>query len=186
MAGLERRIAHAFNAQSTHGVLWREGWTERTLLWRAAEPGALSRIDYRQSDARPPSWSWMAYDGQITFMELPFAEVEWVNNVRGPPAESDIGIRAEASELGLHGAELMKRAVLDLEATESGENTWKCVLVGKKKAVREGEDAAHYVLLIRPVSSAFPSQPGDDFERIGVATLMSTHLSAQMTRVRVI
>lgn len=128
----------------------------------------------------------MAYDGQITFMEVPFAEVERVNNVHGPPAESDIGIWADASELGLHGAELMERAVLDLKATESDEDTWRCVLVGKKRARGETDDAVHYVLLIRPVPSASPGQLGYDFERIGVATLLSTHLSAQTTPVRVI
>lgn len=186
VAGLERRIARAFKSESTYGVLWREGWTESTLLWRAAEPGGLRRIDYYRSDAKPPSWSWMACDGQITFLELPFGEIEWANNVHGPPAESDIGIWAEASKLHLHGAELMERAVLDLEAPESDEDTWRCVVVGKKKARGERDDAVHYVLLIRPVSLASSSQRGDDFERIGVAILMSAHLSAQTTRVRVV
>ena len=186
VAGLERRISRAFNSESVNGVLWRKSWAERTLLWRAADPGALTRIDYQQSDSKIPSWSWMACDGQITFVDVPFADVEWVNNVHGPPPKGDIGIRAEASELVLHGEELTKRAVLDLEVTESGEDRWRCVLVGKKKAARVQSDAAHYVLLIRPVPSTFASQLGDDFERIGVAILLSTHFSAQTTTVHVV
>lgn len=129
----------------------------------------------------------MAYEGRITFVELPFAEVEWMKNVlHGPPAASNIGIWAEANEFCLHGAELMERAVLDVGETGSDTDTWKCVLIGKRKTFGEGHNAAHYVLLIRPVSSCSPGQLGDIFERVGVATLLGTHLSTQTTRVHVI
>ncbi|KAI3393859.1 hypothetical protein diail_3534 [Diaporthe ilicicola] len=173
IAGLQRRIARAFESAATHGVLWR--WPGRTLLWRAAQPGALARIYYDRdcdSAAPPPSWSWMAYDGRIEFMDTPFAGVDWRRNVRGPPdAEGDGRVAAEASDLLVDGADLMARAVLDEQGVEYVEGSWKGVVM----AWRE-DDAARYVLLICPVETSSPS--GDLYERVGVATLLRSHLSA--------
>lgn len=177
VAGLQRRIARAFGSAATYGVLWR--WQERTLLWRAARPGALTPIDYRLdcgSSAQPPSWSWMAYDGRITFMDIPFDGVEWMSNVCGPAdATEDGGVSAKASELCLDGEELMTRAILDVQGVTFDEDSWKCVLVGKEKCEQES-DAAHHVLLIRPAPSSVG--PSDDlYGRVGVATLLATHFS---------
>lgn len=182
VAGLQRRIAGAFGSAASHGVLWR--WPERTLLWRAARPGSLTRIDYHRQGSAPPSWSWMAYGGRITFMDIPFAGVDWTGNVRGPPdAAGDGRVSAEASELRVSGEDSMSRAVLDVQSVEFVEDSWKCVLVGRKKGGRQ-DDAEHYVLLLRRLPSSDPSD--DLYERVGVAVLLDSHLSVETSSVFII
>lgn len=183
VAGLQRRIARAFGSAASYGVLWR--WPERMLLWRRAAD-ALTRIDYHHHRAAaPPSWSWMAYDGRISFLEIPFAGVEWTGNVHEPPSSMADGcVRADASWLRVDGAELMERAVLDMQGVHFVEDSWRCVLVGKEKEGQE-ENAAQYVLLIRPILSS-PSQPGDLYERVGVATLLASHVSVETSSVVIV
>lgn len=185
VVGLQRRIARAFKSPTSYGIVWH--WKERTLLWRAVRPGALTRIDYRHSATKPPSWSWMASDGRIEFLEIPFASIEWTGNVRelsGPEAEEG-RVAAEANGLRVDGTQLMDRAILDTRGVDFFEDSWKCVLIGKNKESDEEEGCAQYVLLIRPISS--PSdQPGDLYERVGIATLLASHLSAEMSSVFVV
>lgn len=181
VAGLQRRIARAFGSPASHGILWR--WPERIILWRAVRPGSLTRIDYRGQASAPPAWSWMAYDGRITFMEIPFAGVEWTGNLHGPPdAAGDGRVSAEANGLCVTG-ELKARAVLDMQGVGFVEGSWKCVLIGKGKGGQES-DAAHYVLLIRPVPSSDPSR--GLYERVGVASLLACHLSVDTSSVIIV
>lgn len=186
VAGLQQRIARAFGSAADHGVLWR--WPERTLLWRAAQPAGLTRIEYPQCAATPPSWSWMAYDGRIEFLEIPFAEVEWTGRVRGPPAAGQVGVWVDASDLRIDGTQLMERAVLDVQGVEFVDGSWRCVLVGSKRADKDDNGAAtQYVLLIRPVSlSSSSDRPGDFYERVGVAILLASQFSVQTSSVFVV
>lgn len=182
VAGLQSRIAQAFNSEASYGVLWR--WSQRTLLWYAAQPETLTRVDYHRRSGAPPSWSWMAYDGHITFMVIPFAGVEWTENVRGlPDAAGDGRVSAEASGLQVSGEELMARAMLDMQGVKFVEDSWKCVLIGKKKSWQE-DDAVHYVLLIRRVDSSGSSD--DLYERVGVAVLLASHLSLKTSPVFIV
>lgn len=118
IAGLQSRIAAAFNSDATHGVVWR--WPERMLLWCAAQPGALTRIEYANEATAPPSWSWMAYDGRITFLKVPFKDVVWTHNVDQPEDLATGGHRllVKASILRIDVDELRKRAVIDVQDIE--------------------------------------------------------------------
>lgn len=177
VAGLQQHIARTFRSDATHGVLWE--WPERTLLWRAAEPGALTRIDYHHCATQPPpSWSWMAYKGRIDFLEVPFAGVKWAGNVQREPAgpeRQEERLRAKAHGLRIDGAELMRRGVLDVQDVKFVQDCWKCVLVGTRRVGGEDAGAAQYVLLIRPKSGSPSSQPDNMYERVGVATLLASH-----------
>lgn len=177
ISGLQDRIGRTFESPVSHGVLWR--WPERMLLWRAAETGGLELQDY---SGRPPSWSWMAYEGQITFMEIPFYGVEWKGHIHPPPDEDqDSRLAVFASGLHLHGGELVDAAVLDTKRAESDTSSWMCVVLGEKKTGAEGEDASCYVLLIRRIIYG----PLDQYERVGVATLLKRHISSESSHVPV-
>ncbi|KAJ4387278.1 hypothetical protein N0V93_007867 [Gnomoniopsis smithogilvyi] len=185
VAGLQRRIARVFNSEVTYGIVWN--WLERTLLWRAAQSGSLTRIVYTETAEAPPSWSWMAYEGPISFLEIHFAGVEWAGNVHKPsPAEGYERVQAEATGLCLNGADLMERVVLDVQDVESSQDSWMCVLIGKAKPSSDGEEVgtAHYVLLIRPIST--PGEPSDIYERVGVATLLASHLTSDTRSVSIV
>lgn len=117
-------------------------------------------------------------------MDIPFAGLEWTENVRGAPgAAGDGRMSAEASELRVYGEELIARAVLDVQGVDIVESSWKCVLLGKEKGGQE-DYAEHYVLLIRPVLSSDPSD--DLYERVGVATLLASHLSVETSSIFII
>lgn len=183
MAGLQQRLAQTFESVAIYGILWR--WPERMLLWHATLPGQLSRINYKDATSKPPSWSWMAHQGPITFMDIPFAHVDWTGNIREPlDPMRDQRLRAKASNLWISRAELMERAVFDTENVGS-EDSWMCVLVGKQKSGPSVEDvrAVHYVLLVR----LMPYSEGElaVYERIGVAMLQATHFSVETRSVSI-
>lgn len=156
------------------------------LLWRAALPGQLSRIDYKDSASKPPTWSWMAHKGPITFMDIPFAGVDWTGNVRKPlEPVRDQRLRAEASDLRISRAELMERSTVDLQDGEF-EDSWMCVVVGKQKSGASVEDVrvVHYVLLVRLIS--YSEGELAVYERIGVAILQAAHFSVETRSILIV
>lgn len=180
IAGLEQRIARAFESATDHGVLWR--WPERMLLWRAELPGSLTRIDYHRREPSQPSWSWMAYKGRITFSDVFSSEVEWTGMPQSPTVELYLDV--SASRLRIDGRELMERAELDMQGVDFDEELWRFVSMGKKRASGEADDATHYGLLIRHISASGRSR--DLYERVGVATLLASHLSVETDFVFVV
>lgn len=181
IAGLQRRIARVFKSDVDHGVFWR--WPARTLLWYAVQPGSLSSIDYGENSAEPPSWSWMAYSGRVAFLDIDFGGVKWTEYGRGPPDAPYWALELKARELLLGVDMLKERAVLDVEALQALDNSWRCVVLGKEEVGRDGKEDVHYVLLIRPVTRrSFPmrsDQPDEYYERVGVAGLLGTNLGTE-------
>jgi hypothetical protein len=76
-SGLEARIAGALRCQSRYGIF--EQYLHRNLLWQASD-NKMERIKYPTRNV--PSWSWMAYNGGIQFMNIPFGTVDWIDNLR--------------------------------------------------------------------------------------------------------
>lgn len=74
IAGLEQRLAETMQTPGRHGVT--EKYLHRGLLWQRAGAGRLRRIRYGRGRG-VPSWSWMAYDGQIEYMDIEFGSAEW-------------------------------------------------------------------------------------------------------------
>ncbi|KAH8588550.1 hypothetical protein B0O99DRAFT_600684 [Bisporella sp. PMI_857] len=66
-----------------------------------------------------PSWSWMAYDGELKFMDIPFGGVEWSSNVRW----------WSAAEKQKQSSELVAPA-----ETQIAELEGLCVIIGRKIA----------------------------------------------------
>lgn len=57
------------DTQLNHGVF--ESFLHRGLLWRRKQAEALRRIDFGAGKAGvPQSWSWMAHQGSIVFVEM--------------------------------------------------------------------------------------------------------------------
>ena len=77
ISGLEARIARALGCQSRYGIF--EQYLHRNLLWQASD-NKMERIEYPTRNV--PSWSWMAYNGGIQFMDIPFGTVNWIDNLR--------------------------------------------------------------------------------------------------------
>ncbi len=118
-----------------------------------------------------PSWSWMAYEGGIDFLELPLGGVDWQKDkIHSPwipdPAEVQTTDQAGRIELSciargfnLQGARANEvMIVYDIPKTEGG--LLKCIVMGRRREGGKPEDARHYVLFVAPKSGSY--------ERVGV------------------
>ncbi|KAJ3578871.1 hypothetical protein NPX13_g1697 [Xylaria arbuscula] len=76
IAGLEQRLIRAFDTQGGYGVFTR--YFGRGLLWQrdvTMAPQVMKPIQFPKSQKyQVPSWSWMAYEGAISFMDLPLTK----------------------------------------------------------------------------------------------------------------
>jgi len=72
ISGLVARIARARRYQSRYGIF--KEYLYRNLLWLRSN-GKVKRIRYTTQIM--PSWSWMAYNGSIKFIKIPFNCVDW-------------------------------------------------------------------------------------------------------------
>ena len=171
----------------------------RSLLWqRGHEVGSLKRFDHRTGQ-RLPSWSWMAYDGPIDFMDLKLGEVDWLEDeVRGPWTE---GGEASAQDTMAGGKGLTAVArlftqepVYDDDQDDSevildgGENMgthvwqdWRCIVVGTRRVSRGGkltplERRTHYFLIVAPVG-----KESANYMRIGVGRMAGKVIGQRMS-----
>jgi hypothetical protein len=69
--------AEALNTKVHYGIV--ERFLHRSLLWQPAQ-NTLTQIDYDKKE--PPSWSWMAYHGQIQYLQMRYGDVEWDDSVQ--------------------------------------------------------------------------------------------------------
>ena len=152
MSGLQARIARTINCEGRYGAF--QTYLHRNLLWHAPND-KLKKIEY---ESYVPSWSWMAYEGGIRFLDkidIPFNQVQWATNLCFDPDRKhalivDVG-KFQDCRIELDGNCF---AVIDLSATkrgwirydvEDGKNLLEehCVVVG---STRNSED--YYILLV--------------------------------------
>jgi hypothetical protein len=74
---LAKALANALETKVSYGIF--ERFLYRSLLWQPAQ-NTLTQIPY--NGKAPPSWSWMAYHGQIKYLQVGFGDVEWDISVR--------------------------------------------------------------------------------------------------------
>ncbi|KAF4462790.1 TOL, partial [Fusarium albosuccineum] len=174
IAGLEQRLIRAFNTKGGYGVF--QLYLGRTLLWKRGPSTTLRKIDFPpEQKFQVPSWSWMAYSGAIDFVDAPFDEVDWSENLEfpwesasqwtsstGDPSSSNVlhTIAWDFDE-GKGGSEL----TYDHGAPPTG-SVMKCVIVGKEKwkgsVVKHQQ--RHFVLVVTPRAAA---RKPDEYVRIG-------------------
>ncbi|KAI0813430.1 hypothetical protein GGR55DRAFT_703415 [Xylaria sp. FL0064] len=185
--GILKRLSDAFQLRVDYGIFWK--FHERSVLWLARVWGSLSRIDYANNDP-VPSWSWMAYSGEIQYPDIPFGKVDWTEDLSNPfVGELQNGVctgilAARARKLTIKRKDMDGRVALDMDVLPGFDGgDWRCITVGKKKAGSEDENLSHYVLLIRPLPG---SQSQDIYERIGIGILTPTHFSTEVDEVKLV
>jgi len=73
-------LANALDTNVRYGIFQR--FLHRSLLWQRPQNIPLKQIAYAAGKA-PPSWSWMAYHGQIQYLQnTTFGGVGWDSSVR--------------------------------------------------------------------------------------------------------
>ncbi|KAK0648663.1 hypothetical protein B0T16DRAFT_456125 [Cercophora newfieldiana] len=180
IAGLEQRMVRDLGARGGFGIFDDDrSLLQRTLLWRRGkEVAALERVPLTPGKGealRLPSWSWMAYDGAIDFLDLPLGGVEWMeDHIHSPWTRSTtsvvagdvVGRRLSAvarpfleepvdrdGDQSVEDFEIVFDAGDDAQTT--GWETWRCVVVGTRRApkgmsVPVGQ-RTHYFLIIGAV-----------------------------------
>lgn len=197
ISGLVHRLADTFKTPCRYGIYKK--YLHRCLLWQRSGE-RLKRISY-PADRRVPSWSWMAYDGRISYLDVDWEKVEWNTAVDvpfGAPGSDEDVLNAPAREISLHDADeegdaekekaaQRRRLILDEDDMTNmiADNiqTLRFVVMGRQT---DGDDVQeeHYVLFIKP------SRNGtfQDYERVGVGVLIrgDSALESQPVQVRVV
>ena len=185
ISGLVARIARARRCQSRYGIF--EGYLHRNLLWMRSDE-KVKRIKYTTQIV--PSWSWMAYDGSIKFMEFSFGCVEWNVELRFNKKGKD----ALVTNVGVfRKCSLEQRdtsyAILDSSKAERGWIQYnieasedlqaeRCVVVGRESQWLRNKK--YYILVVRPTSV------DGEYTRVGVGWIQSDYVVRQRLNVRVV
>lgn len=195
ISGLEKRLVRDFKTRGGYGVF--DVYLARGLLWQRPEGGTLTRICY-PTDLHVPSWSWMAYNGPIGYMTIPFSGADWTDDFKSPfnsdtseeskkywrrcdcTGTMDLVALARAM-IRLDQVEMLKRIRFD-ESTDMDTESLRCVVIGKEKQEGGSRDPMHYVLVIKPL--ALGGSTGD-YERVGAGYLQAVHISETGAWVRI-
>ncbi|KAK4170663.1 heterokaryon incompatibility protein-domain-containing protein [Triangularia setosa] len=192
IAGLEQRMINDLKAKGGYGIFHdARSLLPRSLLWRrGAEEAKLNRVDFSQAKQTEgknlPSWSWMAYDGAIDYLDLPLGGVDWRNDaVLDPFSSPDSADQGPANETAV--LKVMTRPFVLEPIGEPWESVdvvldagnaqgdveweqWKAVVVGARR-IAKGENVpmelrTHYLLII----TALSEDDGQNtvYRRIGV------------------
>lgn len=173
--GLETRLIKTFGTTGSYGVF--ELYLHRCLLWQRAE-ATLKHIDSFHS-TMVPSWSWMAYEGAIRYVDVPYGRVSWRKDIVSPFAR--VKELDETAELVPEGS----KAIMDLEIEapawdfvrlEEQEIVWdepdrnisrppKCVIIGESKHPSPVDNRMCWVLIIALLHSVSGFEV---WERVGV------------------
>ncbi|KAF2964618.1 hypothetical protein GQX73_g8957 [Xylaria multiplex] len=203
IAGLEQRLIRAFKTDGGYGVFAR--YFGRGLLWQrdvASAPQVMKPIQFPKSQKyKVPSWSWMAYEGAITFMDLPFREIEWEEKEVRSPWSPPSPVLSSSSRLD-HGSnavwhttnitEKIDLIVVARDFSASADNyivydrgerptdqVVKCVVVGRRKMKAEVDDGRiHYVLVVA-------QKRGAGYERIGVGSIPGSLITLEGPGIQV-
>ncbi|KAK1979868.1 heterokaryon incompatibility protein-domain-containing protein [Colletotrichum cereale] len=188
ISGLEKRLMRALKSAGGFGIF--QSNFHRDLLWqRRNSESTLKRIDFGTGHhAKIPSWSWMAYSGEIRYMNVPLDDIERKKDILSPfetlspgklYADSKPGARAEI-RAPVYAIAVKKPDWLILdEPQRQPSSPLSCVIVGKSK-LHKSEQPTFYVLV---VSFAGRSGQEDFFERVGVAYLKGVEIAWQGSTV---
>ncbi|KAF5597145.1 serine threonine kinase [Fusarium pseudocircinatum] len=173
--GLEKHLSTALQTRGEFGVF--EQYLARSLLWSRPENIFLKSITF-QDNHHVPSWSWMAYDGPITYANVPFDKVEWSTDCllqSGEETGTDsnrIVLKVVARDIKLDKLDMHDRVKLD-EGSGFETPSLRGIVLGKDRK-RQSRAQVHYVLLVT-LSEDEPEQ-AKVYVRVGVAWLLEHNI----------
>ncbi|KAK0375216.1 hypothetical protein CLIM01_07438 [Colletotrichum limetticola] len=181
IAGLEKRLATALKSIGVYGVF--QSNFHRDLLWQRRNTGTtLTRINFVCGE-RIPSWSWMAIDGEIRYMNVDLGDLDRNRNISSSLQRSSS--QAISYTTSHASAKAYFRApvhtlmrdnpagmILD-EPNRVLPRPLMCVIIGSNKQHR-GNPLRHYALIVTPVEGSGEEKV---VERVGVAYLSKADVS---------
>ncbi|KAH9206156.1 heterokaryon incompatibility protein-domain-containing protein, partial [Leptodontidium sp. 2 PMI_412] len=183
ISGLEQRLTRAIGGYSGAGMF--STYWGRCLLWKRddsedSKTAVLKRIPAPPNTKAPPSWSWMAYEGGMSYLHPPKGLTTWNEKyvklqLTGTAATSWLyaskPLKLSASLMAFDDQENTKDG--DYELTydnddERGAKEKKCVIIGSVQDRDQAERGLHYILVVKPPTNQGGS---DTWERIGAGKL---------------
>ncbi|KAI8632516.1 HET-domain-containing protein [Xylariaceae sp. FL1651] len=173
ISGLEQQLAGTLETECRYGVF--EKYLHRSLLWQRSGSTRMDKILYTDDSRNVPSWSWMAYSGQIEYVETGFDHIEWNEGVQLRDNMLQAPVR-DFQNCSIEPREDGACAVLD----EDGDITsgWMkydekrrtnlgrlgCVVIGRG---RYNDERRYYILIVAPVRS----EGTKIFKRVGIGSI---------------
>lgn len=201
IAVLEKRLIQSLGVRGGYGIVddgvngdgdFSGGGSmlRRSLLWcRGSDEASLERITW-EDGAPSPSWSWMAYQGGIDYLEMPFESIQWAyRDIKSPWSDAAKGTWSSGSDPGAGRTELkviVRKIKLvtwvdehsyvkfdsPAKASKSGMGLG-CVILGRLRSGYRVQSRTHCVMLVTPISSVPGHRRGPCYERVGVGYLCS-------------
>ncbi|KAH7394716.1 heterokaryon incompatibility protein-domain-containing protein [Pyrenochaeta sp. MPI-SDFR-AT-0127] len=185
ISGLEKRLADTFATQGRHGVF--ESYLHRSLLWERSEDTRMKRILY-PTDRGVPSWSWMAYEGLIKYVPIPFSGVEWHKAVqlRGDVLEARVrefrSVQLEHKDgkyVIRDGTVSSEKWWLKYDGEDSADlQTLRVAVIGRENG-RLGDGRRYYILVVKPQCL----EECRTFERVAVGCIPERVISFESQEV---
>jgi hypothetical protein len=215
IAGLEQRLVRAFKTNGGYGI-FEGNFFGRSLLWErdvSVEKDGMRKIVFPlKQQYRVPTWSWMAYEGAITFMDLLFDGVQWEqHDGEGEGIQwhwtAPRNIDASSSSSVWHTAnsdeqiDFVTRArdfvdsalvnnytkiVYDLGTPPGKDRAVKCVIIGRQKSNGTTDLSAkleHYILIVASIQNN--SEGENVYERVGVGSLLGSWIEQNGSGIKV-
>ncbi|KAK1988375.1 hypothetical protein LZ30DRAFT_644416 [Colletotrichum cereale] len=178
--GLETRLIRTFKTVGAHGVF--DAFFHRCLLWQRASR-YLSRIDLESlRGVYVPSWSWMAYDGEIKYMNVPFNKYSWEVEIVSPfknwssqsmkeRGEGEAVCEIKAPVWDFRDSEGLQ---MELDTTDRMLSNLKCVIVAIGKDLQGNPRQSHYIIVVQSVAIDGLCEV---YERAGVAEVRGEQIA---------
>ena len=169
--GLENRLIRVLKTKGKFGIF--ELYLRRSLLWERVQP-ILKRIDFSKKKGQEavPSWSWMAYNGEIRYTGAPFGGVEWdmwdqeiVSPWKPGKEDNKTPLELEVIVRDITTIPSGRQVFLD-EPRLKDDRSFKCVIVGSRK------DQVYYTMIVTPLVGG----EANVYERAGVASMNKHHI----------
>lgn len=189
ISGLEKRLMDVFQTRGGYGIF--EVYLERSLLWLRPEGTSLSVIEY-PSTVIVPSWSWMAYEGSIAYLEVPFDGVNWLSDHESPFHTDASGGSRHFWEASRPASPLMLKSkkarklrwdqfkgqstqsiIFDLEPSPYHVEDIRCIVLGRTKSSLDmkvslnTKGSLNYIMAIAPSPGGTP----ETYVRAGVGAM---------------
>lgn len=186
IAGLEQRLSESLKDKSGAGVF--EKHKGRCLLWRRAHDAkSFERISFADSRYKaypPPSWSFMAYSGAITYLDIPGGTVEWAPldiHLTGTGEKSwlyasqPLAFNANVFDFEIKAPLKGNLGLLVYDDPDTTCDKGKCVVIGKKGGILS------YILVVRPTAKNEAL-----YERTGVGYIPSGWIETKSIPVEIV
>lgn len=174
ISGVVKRFVKCLDSRETCGIF--EKYLHQSLLWQRADDKMMRRIPKTQKPI--PSWSWMAYEGGIKYIEI--GDDIQKSQISFPSAESsqsgislDMELREPVRELQWEDVDEDEQLLrFDGETPDKDDKTCtqklKFAIIGRE--VLHAEEVQVYVLIVKPCSA------GNAYERVGAGYVLERHI----------